>query len=416
MSATALSDTARRLQRVAPQIRPAGVAGDYTEATVADLTSSFNPSGRCTPDLVKSFHHRGADVGTASRHWATANDAAADPGACYGVKSGNTQGMEECMRPGLYADRVAVLMDEQREKHYLSEVRRPLGRGPTPRDPVATPFQGFGVTTVKSDSTKACMSCWADARERHPAGEQTDRDYDWDRAGIDPTQFRFGVHTAMQAGSTAAATMRQDHDTQLMPKIVQDYKSTLEAPLGKTRSYGFDDPAEWDNHKRGTRGKGNNAQEGSDSVVDGKLTVRELLSSWANRPNTGANASSSARNDLGVQRTLSSTGSGGHEKPWAQSGKASTDRSGRTVVTLDELDDDVTAQQLVHPCHYVSLGVQSKYFAGGRDREDVRALAQKCGFGMTDAQVNEVFAACAAEDGRCGIEQFKNEAIARGYL
>ncbi|CAD2212854.1 flagella associated protein [Angomonas deanei] len=295
-----------------------------------------------------------------------------------------------------------------REKNYKSSQQRPLGRGPLSANPVETPHEGFGVPTAKSESAKATMNAMRDVDVVHPAGQQLNRNYDWESKGVNPTQHRFGAHS--DKGQSAQEALATSGETQLIPRIMKDYDSISKAELGKSKPYGFDNPEEWDPKAVSRK------QKTPEPSVD------QLLSSWTVDPNRAgedvtldATGSSRARmlqnRKAEDNRQISSkfSGQGGMGVTYTE------DAHGRTVIQTDVMGDEATAPQLVNPSHYVSLGVQSKYFAGGRDLEGIRALCHKCGFGMSDGQIDEVFNA-NAKNGLCGIEQFKNAATAKGYI
>ncbi|KAK7197905.1 hypothetical protein NESM_000744900 [Novymonas esmeraldas] len=395
-----------RLNRVAPQLRPAGVHGDWTEATTAELLSSYNPNGTTTPDNIRSFHHRGCDVGEQRRHWGLAKDAPVDPAVRHGVKSTETDGADACLRPEMYADKMTALLDAQRETQYLSNRRKPLGHAPEPQYPVPVPFGGFGITQKKGDSTQSVLAGYRAVDVLHPAGEQLTRNYDWDGCGIDPTQHRFGKPSGNSDDSTASA-MRTGSATQLASKLAKDYQSTVVRELGKPKSYGFDDPAEWDAQKRGRTTKVGATGKAASYFQTEQPTVRQLMGTWAQTASESVKGK--AASGAADERGLASSSADGDVAATA----------GKTTGTLSlsgTLKDDIRAHQLLYPCHYVSLGVESKYFAGGRPLEDIRQLCHKCGFGMADADIDTVFALVAKGGGTCSIEDFKNAARARGYM
>ncbi|CAG9583873.1 conserved hypothetical protein [Leishmania major strain Friedlin] len=399
-----------RLNRVAPQLRPAGVHGDWTEATMAELLSSYNPNGIITPDHIRSFHHRGCDVGEQRRHWGLAKDAPVDPNMRHGVKGKETGGADACLRPEMYADKMTALLDAQLESQYLSNRRKPLGHAPVPRDPVPVPFGGFGITQKKGDSTQSVLAGYRSVDVLHPAGEQLTRNYDWEKAGIDPTQHRFGKPSARSDGTTAAALFN-DSATQLTSKLAKDYETTVAKELGKSKRYGFDDPAEWDEEKRGSVTKFGATGTAASYFQTEQPTVRELLSSWAQTA-SGPRADKAASGKAGQQGLTGSADSAVTAK--ADASAAAPVASGPSLT--EPLKDEARAHQLLYPCHYVSLGVESKYFAGGRPLEDIRRLCHKCSFGLSDADIDAVFVLVAKGGSTCSIEEFKNAARARGYM
>ncbi|CAM44108.1 conserved hypothetical protein [Leishmania braziliensis MHOM/BR/75/M2904] len=399
-----------RLNRVAPQLRPAGVHGDWTEATTAELLSSYNPNGVTTPDHIRSFHHRGYDVGEQRRHWSLAKDASVDPNMRHGVKSKETGGADACLRPEMYADKMTALLDAQRETQYLSNRRKPLGHAPVPQDPVPVPFGGFGIVQKKGDSTQSVLAGYRSVDVLHPAGEQLTRNYDWEKSGIDPIQHRFGKPSASPNGSTASA-LCSDSATQLVSKLAKDYQTTVAKELGKSKSYGFDDPAEWDEKKRGRVTKLGATGTAASYFQTEQPTVRELISSWAQTvPGSGTGKAESGKANQQGLTTSADAGVGTNADVSAAAPAASG------LPLTGTLKDDIHAHQLLYPCHYVSLGVESKYFAGDRPLEDIRRLSHKCGFGLSDASIDAVFTLVAKGGSACSIEEFKNAARANGYM
>ncbi|KPA81325.1 hypothetical protein ABB37_03722 [Leptomonas pyrrhocoris] len=394
------SNTQSRLQRIAPQLRPAGVHGDFSEATVAELLSSFNPDGLVTPDHIRAFQHRGAGVGEATRSWSRSKDSPVDPNMRHGVKGETASGgAEACLRPEEYADKMTALLDAQRETQYLSNRRKPLGHAPVPENPVPVPLHGFGITHEKGESTQSVLAGYRAVDVIHPAGEQVSRNYNWDAHGIDPTQHRFGRPSENSNGSTAAA-VRCESATQLRSKLANDYQSTVAHELGKSKSYGFDDPAEWDATKRGRVAQPGASGKAASHFQTEQPTVQEVLSSWA-----AATSSATA-----AQSADEASVSDGEKTCAVEQSSAQPSKN-----KLGNLEDDVRAHQLLYPCHYVSLGVESKYFAGGRTLDDIRQLCHKCDFGLTDADIDAVFNEMS-KDGKCSIEEFKNQARVKGLM
>lgn len=394
-------NTQARLERVAPQLRPAGIHGNFGEATTAELLSSYNPDGRTTPDHIRTFQHRGGDVGESTRPWGRAKDAPVDPNMRHGVKAENTAGgADACLRPEMYADKMTALLDAQRETQYLSNRRKPLGHAPVPEKPVPVPLRGFGVTQPKGDSTQAVLAGYRAVDVLQPAGAQTTRNYNWEAHGIDPAQHRFGRASEPSASSTASA-LHSDGATQLRSKLASDYDSTVAHELGKPKSYGFDDPAEWDAAKRGRAAQLGASGKAASYFQTEQPRVQEVLSSWAV---TNAEGRRADADGTGVSIAV---GSG--------KGQAGVDADGTALASAGRLKDDVRAHQLLYPCHYVSLGVESKYFAGGRSLEDIRQLCHKCDFGLSDATIDALFAE-VGKDGKCSIEEFKNAAQGKGLM
>jgi hypothetical protein len=402
-------NTQSRLERVAPQLRPAGIHGNFGEATTAELLSSYNPDGRTTPDRIRAFQHRGAGLGEATRSWGRSKDAPADLNIRHGVKGQSASGgADACLRPEMYADRMTALLDAQRETQYLSNRRKPLGRAPVPEHPVPVPLHGFGVTQEKGESTQSVLAGYRAVDVTHPAGVQVSRNYNWDAHGIDPTQHRFGRPSENSNGSTASA-LRSESVTQLRSKLVSDYQSTTPHELGKPKSYGFDDPAEWDATKRGRVTQSGSSGKAASNFQTEQPPAREVLSSWAT---TTADPPSEKDDDTNAPAEADAAVA--EEQQQEQQGKQNPTQPSQQQLR-GCLADDVRAHQLLYPCHYVSMGVESKYFAGGRGLEDIRQLCHKCDFGLSDASIDALFVE-VCKDGKCSIEEFKNYARVKGLM
>lgn len=419
-----MADTVQtRLRRVGPQLRPAGIFVPQDEWTVKELTSSYNESGRVTPPGIRKFHHRGPEVDEMTRHWGHANDPTADREKRYGAVVPNADGVDPCLRPMVYADKMSTLIGEEREKRFKSNVRRPLGRAPDPSFPLKIPPKGFGMTVQHVDTCKGIINSMKDLEPMHAPGEQYSRGYDWDKIGINYEKHRFGKVCAR--GGSATECFRQPQETKIVRKTVTDYNSTVKAEVGKPKAYGFDNPEEWPCNVNRENVKSMKPKAENYFQRD-QPTIKELIGSWAVGP-------------IGEQRPEWATEEGSRRcRPggaWERrhinkyhperpnnilrcidgDGEVRRNNYGRDVLLLDHLEDGATVPQLLHPCHYVSYGVAARYFAGGRELDDIRSLCKKCHFGMTDDQIDNVFAS-TAKNGLCGIEQFKNEAKAMGFI
>lgn len=419
-----MADTVQaRLKRVGPQIRPAGFLAQPDEWGVKELTSSYHSSGRKTPPVIQKFHHRGPEVDEITRHWGLANDPRADREKRYGRVVPNADGVDPCLRPMIYADKMSTLIGEEREKRFESNVRRPLGRAPDPSFPLKIPPKGFGMTVQYVDTCKGIINNMKDVEPMHAPGEQYSRGYDWDKIGINFEKHRFGKVTAR--GESATECFRQPNETKIVRKTVTDYNSTVKAEVGKPKSYGFDNPEEWPSNKNGKNGKTIRPRAENYFQRD-QPTIKEMIGGWAvgpvneQRPEW-ATEEGSRRYRPGGAWERRNKNQYYPDRPnnllCRIDGEGEVHRNGygRDILVLDNLEDGVTVPQLIHPCHYVTRGIASRYFAGGRDLEDIRSLCKKCNFGMTDDQIDTVFVS-TAKNGLCGIEQFKNEAKSMGFI
>lgn len=419
-----MADTVQlRLKRVGPQIRPAGLLGSQNEWGVKELTSSYNNSGRQTPPGIRKFHHRGPEVDEMTRHWGGANDPEADRSKRYGRVLPNPDGVDSCIRPMMYADKMSTLIGEEREKRFKSNICRPLGRGPDPSFPLETPPKGFGISVQHVDTCKGIINSMKDVEPMYEPGEQFCRGYEWENLGINFEKHRFGKVTAR--GGSVTECLTQPNETNIVRKTLTDYNSIVKTEIGKPKSFGFDDPEEWECNKNGERRKAVKPRAENYFQRD-QPTIKELLSGWAvghigeERPEW-ATADGARRCRPGGAWEHRNKSKYYSERPndllcrIDAEGEVHQNKYGRDVLVLENLEDGATVPQLIHPCHYVTRGVASQYFAGGRNLEDIRSLSKKCNFGLTDSQIDEVFAS-KEKNGLCGIEQFKNEAMAKGLI
>ena len=399
----------------APQLIPAGKALPAQESVYMELTQSTNRNRPPTPTNVKPFRQSFlASVGKSTRHYGLRNDAELDPDTIFGQKTVRNDTAEACLKPGANADKAGALAAENAEKNYASSKREPLGRVPDPQYPIPEKLirEGFGNPTEKCESSKvliyACPN--KEAKQLHAPGEQVDRHYDWAKARLDPTQHRFGA-TVDGNPVTTKELIHQDHKIHVLPAIVQDFKSTQTPALGLTRNFGF-----------GDRGVGADYTYGKLLERD-QFNARQLIS--------GAGVASCDDNEATLGKPFVKSATQKKQRSQASSTCSSFGGSDRSfgvpsirsdlpkpkfekVTNGTNYGDEVPIKQLLYPSHYVRQGVDTRYFATRKTKDEVRAVMEKINFGLTEAQFEEVFAAVAV-DGRAGLEEFKNAAQAFGY-
>ncbi|CBH18015.1 hypothetical protein, conserved [Trypanosoma brucei gambiense DAL972] len=393
---------------IAPQIIPAGRQGSRDGTTVRELTSNHYSSGRVTPELQRTYHRFG-EVGCTRHHYGRARDPPIDETFRHGIRTEAGEGARGCLQPET-GGRMMALMEQQLERAYLSNVRRPLGKVPAAMYDVQVPHSGFGIPSEKSESVKTLLYAGRDSGTVHPVGECKNRGYDWERAGINPMHHRFGW--CEQRGEATAGEVMCETKlvTRLLPKVVTDVRKLTKQEVGKglpppwDTKY-FDDTLESRTIRRNGRGEGD--------------AVRQLLSSWMHHPFPPKRQLVAEEEDASLKGTGSLEGSRkeGLEKDALRSRFLCTYRRGGRYNSADHtrLDDDVRAPHVLYPCHYVQMGVNSSRFAGGCTLENVRDLCKSVGMDLAENQMQEVFNHVAV-DGVCGIEQFKNKAVEMGYL
>jgi hypothetical protein len=402
----------------AKQLVPAGKVLPAQESVYMELTQSGNRNRPETPPNVKPFRQSFvASVGKSSRHYGMRKDPELDAGMVFGQKTVRNDTAEACLKPGANADKAGALAAENAEKNYASSKREPLGCVPEPPYPIPDKLirEGFGMPTEKSEAAKvliyACPN--KEAKSMHAPGEQVDRHYDWAKAKIDPTQHRFGA-TVVGNPVTTKELIHQEHKIHVLPAIVQDFKSTQTPALSLTRNFGFGDRSLGANHCYGKvldrdeynarqliTGAGLEMSDENESTL-GKpyvksVTQRKLRSQSSNADSSTSSFGGSDRS-FGVPSIRSDLPKPRFEK----------------VTSGTNYGDEVPIKQLLYPTNYVRQGVETRYYATRKTKDEVRAVAEKCGFGLTEAQLDEAFAAVAV-DGKACLEEFKNAVQALGY-
>lgn len=356
----------------------------------------------------KSFYAR---VGQAGRHYGLRNDQP-PPDLRFGRRNEYESSTEACLNPAK-GDKLNAISAENAEKNYLSSKREPLGKSAVLGLDVPDKLkrEGFGIASKSSESAKVIIySASGDADEApllHPPGEQKHRKYDWAKVRIDPTKFRFGCTTR---GDTI--TMKElfipPESTQILPKIVADVRSIQQPQLSKVKNLGF----------------GNRSQSAEfcygKSLKRDEMGARGLLS--------GGGAAVDLEDQTLGRPVCKSTLL---KKLRAKDGSADPDHAfGCPTVRFDlprpknrkatngtNYGDDVGAGSLLYPTAYTGMGIGEETFLAPMSFDAIKALSEKCNFGLTDEQVHTAFnlAAKGSADGKISAEAFKTAVDKLGY-
>mmetsp|Transcript_36684 Transcript_36684/g.42870 ORF Transcript_36684/g.42870 Transcript_36684/m.42870 type:complete len:437 (-) Transcript_36684:294-1604(-) len=414
----------------APQVRPAGKIWAPEEGGVrADITqNTLNNNRIATPEGLKPFRKDYAmALASPTRHYGFRTDSPRDTMRAYGMKLVRDGSVEASLNPNSNADKMNSLSAEHAEQRYLSHRKEPLGRVPDPSIPIPDRLlrDGFGKLTEPSESAKSVIysSTNKDAKQLNPAGEQKTRNYNWASTGVDPTVHRFGLANEV-APITTKQLMNPQQAAHVLPKIVKDFNSVSQPQLGKTRSLGF-----------GNRTVGADHTYGKTQPRD-VLNAKQLITGAAiqeiDRPDL--HGDDSEYNQLGgtfvksiTQRKIrsedrkamnESQSFGGTGRslgvPSVRTDIPKPDEGSRKITNGVNYGDDVAAKHLLYPNQYISNGIMGKYFAGGRTLDELKALATKLEFGLTDTQMETAFLRVQVE-GKASVEDFKNALTDLGY-
>ena len=397
------------------QLVPAGKVPPPQESVYIELTQSSIRNRPETPPNVKPFRQSFlASIGKSTRHYGLRNDAELDSATIFGHKTVRNDTAEACLKPGVNADKAGALAAENAEKNYASSKREPLGCVPEP--PYLIPDklarEGFGNPSAKSESTKVLIYACPnnEGKQIHPHSEQVDRHYDWAKAKIDPTQHRFGA-TVTGNPITTKELVHQDYKLHVLPSVVQDFKTTQMPALSLTRNFGFGDRAAGASNTYGKlldRDEFNARQLITGAGLD---AARDENESTLGKPYVKSATQRKQRSQSSNESSF-----GGSERSFGVPSIRSDIQKPRfeKITNGTNYGDEVPIKQLLYPSNYVRQGVEARYYGTRKSKEEVRAVAEKCGFGLSDAQFEEAFAAVVI-DGKACLEEFKNAVQALGY-
>lgn len=397
----------------APQVRPAGLTGRRDHG-IFDIEARPD-----TPENIKPFRKSAmTTVGRTVHHFGTRNDAPPDENFRFGKKGNYDISAEECLRP-VMVDKMGALAAEHAEKRYLSSKREPLGKSPDCPFPVPEKLtrNGFGMATRSSENAKNIIYSCGDreAAELHPPGAQRDRKYDWAKAGIDPTKHRFGAQFGEAADDTKGLLTPVQTETLLLPKITKDVQSLTHHEIGKSRNLGL-----------GVRSTVDSTSAPAGKVVktDGS-DVRLLLSGH------GTGDDDAYQRSVGQITCRSSTLRKLKDEDHNRSAQSGVNESARIfgvptvrndlprplfrkVTSSNNYGDDVGAGALIYPNRHIAKGIDEKYFTKPLTLDEVRGVATKCNFGLSDKQIEIAFQQ-SQMNGVTSIEAFKDTCYDLGF-
>jgi hypothetical protein len=346
---------------------------------LADLTQSAARIRPTTPEKIKPFLNSvSSPIGKSSRHYGLRQNEPRDANTVYGRRNVYEDSAETCLKPGANADKINTLAADNAEKNYLSNKREPLGHGPTPVYALPDKLlrDGFGIPSEKSENAKVVIYSCADkeAKLLHPPGEQTQRNYDWAKVRIDPTNHRFGAASSSTADTTKDL-LHPQHRTVILPKIVGDYNGVASPELSKSKNFGFGGRAQGAEFTYGKTQVPNvydARQLISGAGVDPHVADDDCLGHTFTKSHTlrklrAADAASGTNRFGGTERSFG-VPSIRSDLPKPQASK---------VTNGVNYGDDVGAKDLIYPSHYIRTGVDPRYFVDGKTLDEVKDYSRK---------------------------------------
>lgn len=402
------TDAAQATQRLGTLRHP-------PHATIKDCLTS--PRAPPTPEGYRHYR-RGVShpVGEPARPPARAHDLPPPTDRTYGVVHPRVDTAAGCL-----TTRAAPPI-ELPARVQTSEVREPLGRAPPA--PYALPAAvqrpgfAFGQPNPKGEGAKSVMYPATEAQmsPRTEAEHQLNRNYDWTRLGINPATHRFGAvrppndapdassptkvvakgtedarAVRAGAGGVAAATRRgyapllpESHVFGRRPEPdVCDVAALLRGASGSDSPGGSDggqarlDGSAGSNGSGGGGGGGFGASHsrglGAARVAVGKASTRSVTQLRLKEADVLAGVGPAPTQTFG--------------SPSQRRDRPPPDPA-RMRIGVADSSDTSTAGQCLWPA-----GLSNAFGAPLRSSGEARALAERCRFGLSEAEVEEAFEA-----------------------
>jgi len=336
----------------------------------------------------------------------------------YGVTTSKGDRVGDCFDQ-VPATELQDFLNTQSESIYASNVKEPLGstfsRGHVLPEVVTEEQFRFGTTTKTSESAKNLIYYNESIPDRRaysltnqPAPvpdssvnierditRQIDRQYDWQAAGIDPANHRFGRVQAVENDGVADA-LRRDDETRIASKRLQQVRSVTHDRLGKSRElrgvlrnfgedfvYGRNNvPDEW----------------GAKKVIQGAYTMSEQLPD----------------KDLGISTVKLSNLEWVPDNHKARAYGVPSIRNDlpaphmKSVADSNNYGDEVAAKGLLYPSVFAFDGVTEDDFLQVRPKEEVREVFRRVGAEFTDEQFEELCLVAQNEFGGLSADSFRH--------
>ncbi|KAG2486271.1 hypothetical protein HYH03_015095 [Edaphochlamys debaryana] len=397
-----------------PQIPPAGITGRMDGSARDALTWSGGQRPGTPEDIKKYRQSTVHEPGRIVRHPGLADDPL--PDGPFGVKSAASGGQSISEALNNYPNsELARWKIEQAEQNYASSVREPLGRGYV-RGHVVPPGLGterpFGVlydargkdlarqaatvifpTDRPAEEDPQARSLYLRSHADFQPGEQRRRDYNWNSAGIDPAQYRFGLTdpNPQRDGVKKALTPALDPELQpprVLPKLHEDYKATATDFLGRPRALGTGDRPLGPGHTFGVPSMRKGREPGVGELLTGKYGLAEqgpdadlgksLREGFRNLPRSGdeqrAFGVPSIRTDVRLPKL-------------------------RSVANSQNYGNEPDAGAVLRPPLAADLGISDEAFVALRPRGELQKLVAEAGLELGEEEFEGAWQLAAEADG-----------------
>eukprot|EP00656_Telonema_subtile_P034871 TRINITY_DN3889_c0_g1_i1.p1 TRINITY_DN3889_c0_g1~~TRINITY_DN3889_c0_g1_i1.p1 ORF type:complete len:437 (-),score=104.55 TRINITY_DN3889_c0_g1_i1:229-1539(-) len=354
-------------------------------------------------------HHGvfGSDLGPQDAPYGRPNECRADASKVH-----------QMLNPPV-ASRFEDAMEKDKCKLYHSSIRETMGRsynhGLTVPDYAKEPDHRFGCFSDRNEWGSKELVCPApDPDEDNPehkrmytlshaaygVGEQRSRNYDWDKIGVKPGEFKFGVVDANRGQGGVENALKGDAAKEkrcatIVQKTVTDFKAFNQDQLGKVKHTGAGLHGLADEHAFGMSTVKTASEWGTKECMEGNKTIEEqmpdadlgrsLQPGWRNTTNTDR--------AFGVPNVRT-------DRPVPQI---------RSVADDQNYGDEANAKELLYPSTHAWKGVSLDDFYQPRGFDELFSVMQCSGFDLSEEQANQVYneAANGHPDGLVSLESFR---------
>jgi hypothetical protein len=410
----------------APQLPAAG----KTVAVRADTTAAcFVEQERpATPDEMKRFRKTfTGQPGKRIQHWGMEPDPAPRPeDFVFGVKGEKGQGVGDLLGGHLEPTSMQAYQQMRAESVYATSKKEPLGvsldRKYNWPDKVAkdATFR-FGLTGAGDSEraidaifppeapslsmTKEQTEMYKKSHSAFDPGEQRDRKYTWDKAGIDPNTYAFGASAEIDYRNGVAKAINPGLEyessckpTEFMPKSVADFKKVRADDLGTVRNLGLGQHPVPGDHCYGMPSKRFD-DWGARECMMGNYTPDEQQPD----PDLGR----SLRRGCAPEEVLVS------DRSFGVPNVRSDIRPPRmpSVADAKNYGNEPGAKALLYPQPFATRGVYEEDFLVGRPKPELRDITVSSGLADSEAHFEELYSAAQQAYGASEDDQLSVEAI-----
>lgn len=338
-----------------------------------------------------------------------------DPTAVCGKTTGDGEHVDDVLTMGpqtAFGDFANAKM----ESCYATAKREPLGksfnRGHVLPDQCKNKDFAYGVSTGSSQDAKDLIypTVVEDDSQHHELylkshaafgpGEQRNRNYEWDKTGMDPVKHRFGkVESTARVTNLVEMCLNPAIDesvpkTEITAKQVEDMKNTRDH-LGRARNLGHGERGLPEDHIFGVVGASDRWD--ARTCIQGQYSAEEQ----APDPDLGCSMTVGWRNVTTETRAYGCPSIRSDVEPPAT----------RSVADNNNYGDDVPAEFLLYPPQFASLGIEDAEFAKPRAKDEIFALFKDSGCASIAVDLEQVWETACGDTltppGSVSVEEFR---------